>query len=125
VFKADAVPFQAPLGFFKKKGERCRPSPKAKNDDLPLPAGIQVFRVMFHKGKGGGNIRLGFQGVHQQHAGNDRFQVPPAFDSAGNLHAGFVRKGDKVKRVAQPQVVAQERTGKVIVDPGVVVAHNR
>jgi hypothetical protein len=36
---------------------------------------------------------------------------------------GLIRKGDKVEGISQLQIAAQERSGKVVVDPPVVTAH--
>jgi hypothetical protein len=108
VFNADRAVRQTPAGFFQQARERTGASPRAQNDDFPHPAGIQVFGVRFHKGKGGGNIGLRLQGVHQQHTANYRLQIPPALNAAGNLHPGCIRKSDKMERIAQMKIVAQE-----------------
>jgi hypothetical protein len=88
-----------------------------------LPGRTQTQGVGLREQKGGGNIRIRFQGVHQQHTANDSFQIPLAFNTAGNFHPWFVRKGDKMKSIPQAQVIPQKRAGKVLVDPVVVPAH--
>jgi hypothetical protein len=90
-----------------------------------LPLGIQIQAVVFRKQKGSGDVRRGIQGVHQQHTADNGFQVPPAFDSAGNFHLRLAGNNNKVEGVPQTQIILKKRTGKVLVDFPVIAAHRR
>jgi hypothetical protein len=127
VFKTGIPPAQAGTGFGAKsfKGPGVKTVPKAEEDDLLLPLGIQAQAVVFRKRKGGGDVRRGIQGVHQQYAADNGFQVPPAFDSAGNLHLRLAGNNNKVEGVPQTQVIPKKRAGKVVVDFPVIAAHRR
>jgi hypothetical protein len=123
VFKTDVPPAQAGAGLAGEPLKGVLGAAKTEEDDLLVPGGTQIQAVIFRKGKGGPNIRRGFQGVHQQHTADDGFQVSPALHPAGDFHPGFIGKGDKVKGVPQPQVAPEERAGKVIVNLPVITAH--
>jgi hypothetical protein len=96
-----------------------------KDQDLFLPGRGKTRGVIFRKGQGRGKIWGGLQGVHQKHTANDRFHIPPALYPAGDLHTGFVGKGDQVEGIPQAQVVLEERARKILVHLLVVITHPR
>ncbi|GHV57716.1 hypothetical protein AGMMS49579_23990 [Spirochaetia bacterium] len=77
--------------------------PIGNEDYFFRPGRREGVGIFFRIGKGSGNIRPGFQGVHQQHTADDGFYLTLAFDTASNFHLGLIGKRNKMKGIADTQ----------------------
>jgi hypothetical protein len=51
----------------------------------------------------------------EKHTADNGFQIPPAFNPAGNIYPGLAGKGDQMKGIAGTEIIPQEFPGHIVV----------
>jgi hypothetical protein len=87
--------------------------PVGEEDHLFRTARRQAREVGIGVGKGPGNVRVGLQGIEEEHPADDGFQVPPLPDPAGQFQPGLPGKGNQVEGVSHEKIFPEKGPGDI------------